>query len=110
MSNQNSLSSTSRYHDIETTSLKTADGKELVYLKRRLVPPAERFALLQEHIIGQGDRLDVLTAMYFNDAQQFWRICDANNAMNPSDLTAEPGRKLRISLPEGIPELFNATE
>jgi hypothetical protein len=99
----------SRYHNIETTTFKSSDGKEIAHLKRRFVPAPERFTLLQEHIVVEGDRLDNITALYLNDPLQFWRICDANNAMNPPDLTAEIGRRLRITLPDGIPEISNVT-
>lgn len=101
---------TSRYHSIETATFKTADGKEIVHLKRRFIPAPERFTLLQEHVVTEGDRLDNITALYLNDPLQFWRICDANTAMMPSDLTAEIGRRLRITLPEGIPEIPNAVK
>ena len=102
------FSPTSRYYNIETATLETADGKEIVYLKRRVVPAPDRFTLLQEHAVVEGDRLDNITAVYLGDPLQFWRICDANNAMNPPDLTAEIGHRLRITLPEGIPEIPNA--
>ncbi|WDP91219.1 MAG: hypothetical protein HUN04_16560 [Desulfobacter sp.] len=31
-----------------------------------------------EHIVRQGDRLDLLAAYYYNDARLWWRIADAN--------------------------------
>lgn len=93
----------SRYHTTETATLETADGKTIVYLRRRFAPNANRFSLLLEHTVTQGERLDLITARHLGDAQQFWRIADANSAMRPEDLTAEIGRKLRITLPEGIP-------
>lgn len=99
---------TSRYHTTETKTNKAADGRETAYLKRRFVPDPARFSLLQEHLVVDGDRLDNVTARYLADPQQFWRICDANNAMNPRDLTAETGRRLKITMPEGIPEIPNA--
>ena len=99
---------TSRYHNIETGSLLHADGTEVIYLKRRFVPSPERFTELQEHVVTQGERLDNITARYLGDPLQFWRICDANNAMNPPELTAKVGRRLRITLPEGIPGIPNA--
>lgn len=99
---------TSRYHNIEKTTYKTATGKEIAYLKRRFVPAPDRFILLQEHLVVEGDRLDNITALYLGDPLQFWRICDANNAMNPPDLTSEIGRRLRITMPEGVPEIPNA--
>ena len=100
----------SRYHHIETTTFKSADGKEIIHLKRRFVPAPERFSLLQEHFVVEGDRLDNITALYLSDPLQFWRLCDANNAMNPTELTAKIGRSLRITMPEGIPEIPNAIE
>jgi hypothetical protein len=99
---------TSRYHGIDTATLETAEGRTIRYLKRRFVPPAENFALLQEHTVVQGDRLDNVTAKYLGDPEQFWRVCDANAAMRPDELTETIGRKLRITLPEGIPGIPNA--
>lgn len=94
---------TSRYHGIETSTLETAQGKMIIYLRRRIVPPPERFSLLQEHTVVQGDRLDNLTSQYLGDPEQFWRICDANGVIRPDELTESIGRKIRITLPEGIP-------
>ena len=59
--------------------------------------------MLQEHTVSQGDRLDNLAAQYLGDPEQFWRLCDANAAMHPEELTQDIGRPLRITLPEGIP-------
>jgi hypothetical protein len=98
---------TSRYHGIETDTWETPGGKQVRYLKRRFLPQPERFSLLEEHVVANGDRLDNLAAQYLGDPEQFWRLADANNAMRPQDLTAEPGRRLRITLPEGIPGVQN---
>ncbi|MGH8615969.1 MAG: LysM domain-containing protein [Gammaproteobacteria bacterium] len=99
---------TSRYYTIETATLETRDGRTVIYLKRRFVPSPERFSLLQEHLVVQGDRLDNITARYMGDPEQFWRVCDANRAMRPDELTETIGRRLRITLPEGIPGAPNA--
>lgn len=98
---------TSRYYGIDTTTLETAEGKKIIYLKRRFVPLPERFELLQEHVVTQGERLDNITAKYLNDPEQFWRLCDANRALRPEELE-ELGRRLRITLPQGIPGMPNA--
>lgn len=92
----------SRYNGIETTKMEAADGRTIIYLRRRFIPPPENFALLQEHTVTQGDRLDNLAARYLGDPEQFWRLCDANAAMRPDELTETIGRRLRITLPEGI--------
>ena len=93
----------SRYHGIDTATIETGDGKIIIYLRRRFVPPPERFSLLQEHTVTQGDRLDNLAARYLGDPEQFWRICDANGALRPDELIEIIGARLRITLPEGIP-------
>ena len=91
---------TSRYHDIETAKWVTADGREIIYLRRRLLPDAAKFTIASEHTVTQGERLDNITARYLGDPEQFWRLCDANNALHPEELTAEIGRRLKISLPQ----------
>ena len=98
-----SFPATSRYAAIETASHTLPDGKQVLYLRRRFVPSPENFALLQEHFVVDGDRIDVVTAHYIGDPQQFWRICDANRALLPDDLTATSGDVIRITLPEGVP-------
>lgn len=95
----------SRYYGIETLQLASDGGEPIVYLKRRFLPRPERFSAVGEHVVRDMDRPDIVANEYLNDPEQFWRIADANCAMNPSDLTREPGRTLRITLPEGIPGL-----
>lgn len=99
---------TSRYYGLDIATFKTPTGTQITYLRRRFVPSPSRFALLQEHTVTEGDRLDNITAQYLGDPEQFWRVADANNAMNPGELTETIGRKLRITLPEGIPGTPNA--
>ncbi|TCV86748.1 LysM domain-containing protein [Sulfurirhabdus autotrophica] len=99
---------TSRYYNIETSTLEIENDVKIVYLQRRFVPAPERFALLLEHTVLQGERLDNITAQYLDDPEQFWRICDANRALHPDELTERTGSSLRITLPEGIPGTPNA--
>jgi hypothetical protein len=98
----------SRYQSVGAASIRMPDGRTVTYLRRRFLPMPANFATLQEIVISQGDRLDLLAARHLGDAEQFWRICDANGAMNPDELTATVGRTLRITLPEGIPATPNA--
>ena len=95
----------SRYHGVATATVVTLDGRSVVYLRRRFVPPPERFELLHEHVVKEADRLDNLAAIYLGDPKQFWRLCDANGAGRPDELTEETGRRLRVTLPEGIPAM-----
>jgi hypothetical protein len=94
---------TSRYRGVRAATLEMTDGRTIRYLRRRFVPAPEQFTLLQEHVVTQGERLDNITAQNLGDSEQFWRICDANGAMHPREMTATIGRRLRITLPEGIP-------
>src|SRR5687767_13252156 len=84
---------TSRYHQTPVTTLTAPGGREIAYLKRRLVPPPERFALLQEHAVSEGERLDHLAARHLGDPEQFWRLCDANGAIRPDELLEPIGRR-----------------
>jgi|ERR1700761_3883024 hypothetical protein len=92
----------SRYQGLPTATHTNTDGRAVVYFTRRFVPGPEQMALLHEHRVQQTDRLDNLAARYFGDPELFWRLCDANRAMDPEALTAEPGRRLRITLPVGL--------
>jgi hypothetical protein len=99
---------TSRYHGSQTASLNLPGGRTVVYLRRRFVPSPDRFATLQMYVVTQGDRLDNIAADALGDPELFWRLCDANNALRPEELTEALGRQLRITLPEGIPGAPNA--
>ncbi|WP_186294292.1 LysM domain-containing protein [Bradyrhizobium guangdongense] len=94
---------TSRYYGLDTTALTSADGRTIKYLRRRFVPQASRFATIKEHVVADNDRLDNLSARYIGDAELYWRLCDANNAIRPDELIETIGRTLRITLPEGVP-------
>jgi hypothetical protein len=92
----------SRYTGTDVATLTMVDGRTVAYLRRRFVPPPERFALLTLHRVRNGDRPDLLAHEYLGDPEQFWRIADANAVILPDELTDEPGRLVRITLPEGI--------
>jgi hypothetical protein len=92
---------TSRYYSLETATLATPDGRNIAYKRRRFLPDGQNMLLLVEVTVQQGDRLDLIAARTIGDPEQFWRICDANNAMNPVELTAQLGRVLRIAQPQG---------
>lgn len=93
----------SRYHGLPTAIWIRPDGRQVPYATRRFVPPPERFDEIGHHVVVEGDRVDNLAAAHLGDAQQWWRLCDANGVLRPAELTDTPGRRLRITLPEGIP-------
>lgn len=94
---------TSRYYELETVKMTVRDSRGeprvVSYKRRRFVPPGATMTTLAEHVVTQGDRLDNLAARYVGDPEQFWRICDANDAMRPEELVEEVGRAIKIGLP-----------
>jgi hypothetical protein len=94
---------TSRYQDIETVKMTVQNSRGeprvVSYKRRRFVPSGVTMTTLAEHTVVQGDRLDNLAARYVGDPEQFWRICDANDAVRPKELTEKVGRVVRIGLP-----------
>lgn len=90
----------SRYFEIETATLVTAAGRTVAYKRRRFLPQAGSQPPASEVVVRQGDRLDLIAARQLGDPELFWQLCDANEAMEPLALTAEPGRKLRVVVDE----------
>ncbi|MDQ1436896.1 MAG: hypothetical protein QOK43_525 [Acidimicrobiaceae bacterium] len=91
----------SRYQGLALATVEVG-GRLVRYVTRRLVPQADRFAAVSTHDVGEGERPDTIAAACLGDPEQFWRLCDANNVMHPDEL-ARVGRKVRVTLPEGVP-------
>jgi hypothetical protein len=100
---------TSRYYGLPTATLTLADGRTVVYLTRRFVPPPDPSAVVYEYPVTPADRLDLTAYRYLGDPEQFWRVADANTAMNPADLIPaaadglpanEPQPRLNIPQPQ----------
>lgn len=102
-STNGSVAPTSRYFRITVATWVDAQGQSHAYLTRRILPASSRFAVVQEYTVAAGDRIDNLGSRFIGDPEQFWKLCDANDAMEPEELVAIVGRTLRITLPEGIP-------
>jgi hypothetical protein len=90
----------SRYYSIETATHESEAGNSVAYVRRRFLPRGDRMPVLVEISVTEGDRLDLITARTMGDPEQFWRVCDANNAMNPADLVAEMGSPIRVPIPQ----------
>ena len=89
----------SRYYLVPNAVYETAEGDHIAYKRRRFLPQGDEIPLLSLVSIAAGDRLDVIAARTLGDAEQFWQVCDANNCLNPFDLTAEVGATLRVPTP-----------
>ncbi|WP_069814584.1 LysM peptidoglycan-binding domain-containing protein [Streptomyces sp. TP-A0874] len=95
----------SRYHEAEIGVHRTADGGEVRYTKRRLLPPLpeESDTGTTCHTVSSGERPDHLAQRYFGDPGQWWRIADANPVLDPRELTDGPGQEVDIPLPGAFP-------
>jgi hypothetical protein len=91
---------TSRYYSIATAEFSTADGRKIAYVRRRFLPQGDRLPVLREFIATRDDRLDLITAKTLGDPEKFWKVCDANNAMKPINLLADPVQTIRIPTPQ----------
>lgn len=76
------------------------DGRVVRYHLRRFLPQGTEIPTVAEVTVQAGERLDNIAYRSFGDAEQAWRIADANNAMRPQGLLAEFGRRLAIPLPQ----------
>lgn len=93
----------SRYHGVAIVTLERPGKEPVAFVKRRFVPPPERYSIVREHVVVEGDRVDNLAAQYLGDPALYWRLCDANAVMRPDELTDTVGGKVAITLPEGVP-------
>ena len=85
----------SRYYGSGTLTYMTPTGETITYLARRIVPQPgpPSFATIAQHIVRQGDRLDLI------------------GAIDPNDLVATAGplpNILNITTPLGVPGAPNA--
>jgi hypothetical protein len=95
---------TSRYAGVGVDAWDPGNGNPPVpFVRRRLCPRAERFSLLYEVSVVEGDRRDVLAARHVGDAALWWRLADANGVVDPRTLTERVGSRVRITLPEDVP-------
>jgi hypothetical protein len=94
---------TSRYHRVKEGRLTLADGREVAYKMRRFLPRGDDMPLMAVVRSGQGDRLDLVAHRVLGDPTQFWRICDANDVMDPLELETEDGREIKIPIPQDLP-------
>jgi len=96
---QSAFPESSRYHGTETKSMNSESGNTIVYLSRRFLPQPDKFTVIQEHTVNEGERLDNIANQYLGDPGQFWKICDSNGAIRPDELTETTGNRIRITMP-----------
>jgi hypothetical protein len=95
----------SRYYGFGVLQYTAPNGQVIPYLARRIVPHpgAPNYATVNQYVVHQNDRLDIIAAKYLGDPLMAWLICDANGAIRPWDLVSKPGTVLAITTPQGVP-------
>jgi hypothetical protein len=83
----------SRYETIGETTFVDDDGREIRHKRLRIIPATPAAAATR---VRQGDRPDLIAFRTLGDPEAFWRLADANAARRPSELTATPGRLIRV--------------
>ena len=83
----------SRYYALPDLTYRTRDGRKIVYKARRLVP---RSGAGSEMTLAQSDRLDLMAHRVLGDPAHFWRLCDANEELDPFALEEATGRAIKI--------------
>ena len=88
----------SRYAAVPRGTIEDESGTRVTYFRRRILPSQAEHAVPRRTVdwTEMPERLDLLAASTLGDAFAFWRICDANDAMNPFDLVAECEGRLEI--------------
>lgn len=82
----------SRYLKSEAYAVPDARGRVVTVLAP---PPPPDQLLLGIHLLKQGERPDLLAALYVNDPAGYWRIAEQNDVMLPEALT----EKREIEIP-----------
>ena len=95
------VSQLSRYYHAGVAVMVTPGGKEIRYFRRRFLKGQDRDTILAVHAVCEGERPDIISALYLGDPELFWKLCDANSVDRPDELTRTAGKRLKIPLITG---------
>jgi hypothetical protein len=93
----------SRYYGGAVQMHTGADGVQVAYLQRRVIPQPGIYTVTIDYVLVEGDRLDNLAARFLGDPLLHWMICDANGATDPGALTSQAGRAIKIPIASAVP-------
>lgn len=80
------LNPNSRYYQIGEAIWISPSGERIPYKLRRFPPQGQSLPVQSVVAVDPHERLDWLANRTLGNSELFWRIADANNAMNPFDL------------------------
>ncbi|WP_018185017.1 hypothetical protein [Kaistia granuli] len=88
----------SRYEAIADAETTDRNGRCVRYKRMRFIPSTPGAFGYQ---VREEERPDLVAYRALGDAEQFWRLADVNRTMRPIELTATPGRRIRVPAPGG---------
>ena len=91
--------SKSRYHHLKDRVHVSSSGTTVMYKSRRLVALEHPLNSPFEVETRAGERPDLLAHRILGDPELYWRLCDANAVVEPNELTAVPGRRIKAPVP-----------
>lgn len=95
--------SRSRYDGLPQGRVEVPDGgagtREVAYLLTRVAGDPARMTPIAWHRVVRGDRLDLVAATYLGDVGAFWRVCDANCALDPDRLVSPDAENSVLVVP-----------
>ena len=86
------FSDKSRYKKTPVIDALTPGGKAVKAVAPRVLPATTGLP----EVVKTNDRLDLTAFQRLNDPLAFWRIADANSALDARGLTAEPGETINV--------------
>jgi nucleoid-associated protein YgaU len=89
----------SRFARLPVLEVVTPDGKPRRVIALRLVVPPVSSTTTQ-HLVIQGEAIDLLARRFYGDEKIWWRILDANPVVYPLDI--KPGDVLNLPAPGPI--------
>jgi hypothetical protein len=96
----------SRYDGAQVASAAVTDGaggtREVTHLLPRTPRDPATVVPMAWHRVAAHDRADLVAHRHLGDPQAWWRICDANTALDPDALVGpeNEGRVIVVGVPE----------
>ena len=87
-----------RYSRLPIHRRRSNDGTTVAYRARRFLPQPMSLPAKPNVTVAEYERVDLLAARHLGSPLVWWRICDANFDLSPSDLEREPGRVIRVPM------------
>jgi len=87
-----------RYASCPLLPFQRRDGRQISYWAPRMVPIGATLATARTIQREPSDRIDRLASRALSDPRQFWRLCDANDALDPLAFGRGRGR-IKVPLP-----------